>query len=66
MRTYFERHMTCRKCNESQRQTVYNLPLNRVGLKMESAAERDFMLAHKCKAGVTYTEWRLISDRDYR
>lgn len=66
MRTYYERHLVCPACKDSMRQTVYNLPLNKTGLKMEAMWERDFMNSHKCNVGVTYTEWRLISDRDYQ
>lgn len=65
IRTYYERHLVCRKCKDSMRQTVYNLPLNRVGLKMEAMWERDFTLTHNCNAGVRYTDWRLVTNEDW-
>jgi hypothetical protein len=65
MRTYYERHLVCRKCKDRMRQTVYNLPLNKTGRMMEQAQERDYRNSHSCNSDVAYTDWRLISDRDY-
>lgn len=66
MRTYYERKLVCTKCKDSMRQTVYNLPLNKTGRLMEQMWERDFRDKHPCRAETFYTEWRLISDRDYQ
>jgi len=33
---------------------------------MEQMQERDFINSHKCNAGVQYTDWRLIDDRNYK
>lgn len=48
------------------RQTVYNLPLNKTGRLMEQMWQRDFIDKHSCRAGIEYTDWRLVSDRDYQ
>lgn len=66
MRTYYQRELVCNKCKDHMRQTVYNLPLNRVGLKMEQMWLQDFLNKDRCGAGYRYTDWRLISERDYR
>lgn len=66
MRTYYERHLICNKCKDSMRQTVYNLPLNRIGRKMEVMWQQDFVKRDSCNAGIRYTDWKLISDRDYK
>lgn len=67
MRTYYQRELKCTKCNESLRETVYNLPLNKTGRLMEQMWERQFRNEHAiCKTTYFYSDWRLISDRDYK